>query len=77
MFCAGCKHAKNNKCMYIKYKRKPCPNCGCQTTNRVHILSNRLPFWWYIECENCHWCGKTKLFLRRAVRAWNKEKTNY
>ena len=54
---------------------KPCPHCGC--SNRliaIHILSARLPWWYYIECDNCHWCGKTKLFLWRAERAWNKEK---
>lgn len=59
--------------MKTKYHRKPCPNCGNKETHRVHILSNILPFWWYIECVSCHWCGKTKLFLWRAVRAWNKE----
>lgn len=55
-------------------KIKSCPNCG--TTNRIlkaHICSRRLPFWYYIECDNCHWCGKTKLFLRRAIKSWNKE----
>lgn len=30
---------------------KPCPNCNYTNTMRkVHILSARLPFWWYIEC---------------------------
>ena len=29
-----------------------------------------------IECDNCHWCGKTKLFLRRAVKAWNRRVDN-
>lgn len=58
----------------MKYKLKPCPYC--RVSNRiikVHILSRYLPFWWYIKCDNCHWRGKTKLFLTRAVRAWNKE----
>ena len=26
-----------------------------------------------IECDNCHYCGNTKLFLRRAIKSWNKE----
>ena len=72
--CVGCKYGKNMKCYKTKYKRKPCPNCGCEINRRAHILSNMLPFWWYIECDNCHWCGKTKLFLWRAVRAWNKQR---
>ena len=73
MFCVGCKYVKKNTCTKTKYRRKPCPNCGSKETRRVHILSNNLPFWWYIECPKCYWCGKTKLFLWRAVRSWNKE----
>ena len=59
-------------------KIKGCPNCGI--TNRihkVHICSKRLPFWWYVECDNCHYCGKTKLFLRRAIKSWNKREGLY
>ena len=50
-----------------------CPHCGCYTTYKVHILSRRLPWWWYLECAKCHWCSKTKLFLWRAKRAWMKD----
>ena len=53
---------------------KSCPNCHYQNRLiKVHILSKKLPFWWYIKCDNCHLCGKTKLFLLRAIKAWNKE----
>lgn len=58
-------------------KIKPCPDCGCTTTRRVHILSRWLPFWWFIECDDCHWCGKTKLFLWRAIKSWNKDAKYY
>lgn len=40
----------------------------------VHIVSRNLSHWWYIECENCHYCGETKLFLVRAIKSWNKTK---
>ena len=54
---------------------KNCPNCGISNRIRkVHILSRRLPFWWYIECDNCYYYGKTKLFLKRTIKSWNKEK---
>ena len=58
----------------LYYIRKTCPNCDSGITLTNHIRSSRLPFWWYLECANCHWCGKTKLFLWRSVRSWNKEK---
>lgn len=52
---------------------KPCPGCGINNRQlKAHISSRRLPFWWFIECDNCHWCGKTKLFLYRAIKAWNE-----
>lgn len=52
---------------------KPCPFCGIKNRlTKVHISSNRLPWWWYIECDNCHWCGEEKLFLRRAIMAWSR-----
>ena len=52
---------------------KPCPFCHYQNRlKKVHIISRRLPFWWFIECDNCHCCGETKLFLRRAVKSWNR-----
>ena len=27
---------------------------------------------WYTDCDNCNCCGKTKLFLFRAIKAWNR-----
>lgn len=51
---------------------KPCPKCNGKLLKKVHILSRRLPWWWYIECWNCHYCGKTKLFYPRAIKAWNR-----
>ena len=30
----------------------------------------------YIKCDNCHFCGETKLFLRRAIVAWNRRADN-
>ena len=52
---------------------KPCPNCGCKHIWKSHSASSLLPWWWHMECAECHWCGKTKLFLFRAIRSWNKE----
>ena len=58
----------------LKAKPKPCPKCGCPRLVKFHILSALLPWWYYIECDNCHWRGKPKLFSRRAIKEWNKNK---
>lgn len=61
----------------LKYKRtiKPCPYCGEKEYVKImHILSRKLPMWFYIECDKCGWCGKSKLFLKRAIRSWNRDK---
>ena len=53
---------------------KPCPNCGDDLiwTNRFCSKNGRLTHKYYLECVKCHWCSETKLFLFRAMRAWNK-----
>lgn len=56
-----------------KRKLKSCPNCRSRNLKFLHCLSSRLPWWWYIECFDCHWCGKTKLGLNRAIKSWNRE----
>lgn len=64
------------KNLFKQNNLKPCPNCKANNIKKVHSLSSYLPWWWHIECFDCHWCGKTKLFLRRAIKSWNKESGN-
>ena len=52
-------------------KLKPCPKCNSTRVYKCHSILR--PQWWHIECWNCHWSGKTKLFLFRAIKSWNKE----
>ena len=59
----------------MKIKLKPCPRCGSKRLQIAHIISSRLPWWYYVECNDCHACGKKRLFLWRAKISWNKEKT--
>lgn len=56
-------------------KLEACPSCHYQNRLiKVHIIGGRrLPWWWFIECDNCHYCGETRLFLIRAARAWNRK----
>ena len=58
-------------------KLKPCPQCG-KSGSAVHI--KRIMFsgsifdkhLYYVICGHCNFCGKTKVFLWRAVKAWNR-----
>lgn len=55
---------------------KPCPECG-KLPNVYRIMFSGSIFdkhLFFVECPNCHYCGKTKLFWRRAVKAWNRRK---
>ena len=56
--------------------RKPgnCPGCNSTKTWLIRILPKRWIFTkYYVECQKCHWCGKTRIGKKRAIRAWNKE----
>lgn len=61
-----------------RIKLKPCPNCN---RSGKSLVINRIMFdglWtcklgkYFVECPHCHWCGETKVFLWRAIRAWNR-----
>ena len=54
---------------------KPRPNCHSEKLVIVRIAQPKSR-WFHVECENCYWCGETKLFMFRAIRAWNKEANN-
>jgi len=56
-------------------KLKPCPNCHSEKLVMVRIAPPK-GRWFYVECEDCYWCGEIKLFKFRAIRAWNKEANN-
>ena len=65
--------------MTCREKLKPCPHCGRSGKDilRVRVMFSGSIFdkhLYFMECPSCHWCGKTKLFLWRAIHAWNKEK---
>lgn len=56
-------------------KLKPCPNCKSKKLS-VWRISPPRGRWFHVECDECYWCGETKLFKFRAIRAWNKEAKN-
>ena len=55
-----------------KPKANRCPDCNCK---RVGLNDSILHRWmrFYLECENCHWCGRSMPTIRLAVWIWNKD----
>ena len=54
---------------------KPCPFCGSTELTMWRIKYPK-SHKYFVECDKCHWCGKTKLFKRMAKRAWNRRADN-
>lgn len=55
-------------------KRKPCPDCGSYRTGLNHCLMHKFKKY-FLECEDCHWCGKTMPTIRMAIWSWNRGKS--
>lgn len=53
-------------------KADACPECNEHELGLNDSLTHR---WkrFFVECEHCHWCGKSRPTIRWAIRAWNKE----
>ena len=50
-----------------------CPDCNKFTRFHIwHIHSARLPWWYYAECAECHYCTKDKLFVKRLKKHLTK-----
>lgn len=54
----------------LKDKTRPCPRCGSRDLTYWRNRADKYP-WWHISCDECYWFGPRKLFLRRAIAAWN------
>ena len=61
----------------LKSKRKNCPNCWSYRIglNDSFIRTNKLKRFW-LECDDCHWCGKSYPTIRLAIWGWNLQKRN-
>ena len=57
----------------IKKKTLPCPNCNSERLWLNHSLFRKWkPYW--VECADCHWCGKHAQTIKIAVWWWNRDK---
>ena len=53
-------------------KAQSCPDCDSPRLWLNHSMTNRFnPYW--VECGDCHWCGKSRPTIRLAIRIWNKD----
>jgi len=60
------------KWVRLKSKANNCPDCNsCRTGLNDSFLHRWNRF--YLECENCHWCGRSMPTIRLAVWIWNKD----
>ena len=62
-----------------KFRCKPCPECGSQHIGLYHYRSMSIGFVlkidiYFVSCKECGSCGKDKLTINGAIRAWNKHK---
>lgn len=54
-------------------KIKRCPYCKHPKPWLVRIHQLRGIFTrYFVECCACHYCGKTKIGYRRAIKWWNR-----
>ena len=54
----------------LKLKARPCPNCGNKAVGLNDSFMHRFNRFW-LECESCHWCGRSKPTIKMAIKAWN------
>lgn len=56
----------------MRSKAQPCPNCNSPRIWLNQSLTYRYKKFW-LECGECHWCGKSRPTIRWAVHMWNKD----
>ena len=56
----------------LKPECECCPDCFEKVFGLNDSLFHRIKRF-SVECENCHWVGKSMPTIKLAVRAWNKQ----
>lgn len=60
----------------LKGRLDECPDCQSHRIGLNHSLTRR---WkpYFLECENCHYCGKDCFTIRGAIWSWNNDTGSY
>lgn len=66
-------HRVAKKWLKLKPTVNCCPDCFEKRVGLNDSLTSRIKRF-SIECENCHWWGKSMPTIKLAVREWNKQK---
>lgn len=56
----------------LKKKAYRCPDCLNVKVGLNDSFMHKFHRF-FIECENCHWCGESRPTIMLAIYAWNKE----
>ena len=69
------KRTEKNRDKWLELKRTclRCPNCHNERVGLNEVLSTFFHRF-FVECEECHWCGKSRPTIKWAIKVWNKEK---
>jgi hypothetical protein len=51
--------------------------CGGIVGLNENLAGTSLRKRFFLECAECHWCGKSRATIRGAIRAWNREMRNH
>lgn len=53
-----------------KEKLNSCPNCDSHKLWLSHGMIHHI---WWVECSECHWCGRDSKTVIGAMKFWNKK----
>lgn len=64
-------HIRGFKWLRSQKDVKSCPSCGGSWLC-INRCFRRWRSRYFINCENCHYCGKTAFSLKGALKKWNR-----
>lgn len=60
------------KWVKLKSNVQRCPHCFSKNVGLNDDFIHKIKRF-YLECENCHWCGNSYPTINMAIRSWNNQ----